>query len=56
LKQDKVKELKVYYSTYKNKETEEDKKTQSQKDYEQLLNYNNSDKRLYDYLNDFRID
>ncbi len=55
LKQDKVKELKVYYSTYKNKETEEDKKTQSQKDYEQLLNYNNSDKQLYDYLNDFRI-
>ena len=39
-----VKKLKLYYSTYKNKETEEDKKTQSQKDYEEFLKLDNEDK------------
>ncbi len=54
---DKKRELKIYYSTYKNKETVEDKKTQSQKDYEQFLRFNISKERkendLYSYLDDF---
>ena len=41
-----VKKLKLYYSTYKSKETEEDKKTQSQKDYEEFLKLDNEDQNL----------
>ena len=48
-----VKKLKLYYSTYKNKETEEDKKTQSQKDYEEFLKLGNEDQNLYSYLYDY---
>ena len=48
-----VKKLKLYYSTYKNKETEEDKKTQSQKDYEEFLKLGNEDQNLYSYLDDY---
>ena len=48
-----VKKLKLYYSTYKNKETEEDKKTQSQKDYEEFLKLDNEDQNLYSYLDDY---
>lgn len=48
-----VKKLKLYYSTYKNKETEEDKKTQSQKDYEEFLKLGNEDKNLHSYLDDY---
>jgi len=51
---DKKRKLKIYYSTYKNKETVEDKKTQSQKDYEQFLKFNANKVDLYSYLNDFR--
>ncbi len=50
---DKKRELKIYYSTYKNKETVEDKKTQSQKDYEQFLKFNVNEENLYSYLDDF---
>ena len=48
-----VKKLKLYYSTYKNKETEEDKKTQSQKDYEEFLKLGNEDQNLHSYLDDY---
>ncbi|MBQ6954738.1 MAG: hypothetical protein IJP83_01540, partial [Mycoplasma sp.] len=48
-----VKKLKLYYSTYKNKETEEDKKTQSQKDYEEFLKLDNEDLNLYSYLDEY---
>jgi hypothetical protein len=48
-----VKKLKLYYSTYKNKETEEDKKTQSQKDYEEFLKLGNEDQNLRSYLDDY---
>ena len=48
-----VKKLKLYYSTYKSKETEEDKKTQSQKDYEEFLKLDNEDQNLYSYLDDY---
>ena len=50
---DEKRKLKTYYSTYKNKETVEDKKTQSQKDYEQLLGFNENKDNLYSYLDDF---
>ena len=53
LSKNEVKKLKLYYSTYKNKETEEDKKTQSQKDYEELLKLNNEDKNLSSFLDDY---
>ena len=48
-----VKKLKLYYSTYKNKETEEDKKTQSQKDYEEFLKLGSEDQNLHSYLDDY---
>jgi hypothetical protein len=48
-----VKKLKLYYSTYKNKETEEDKKTQSQKDYEEFLKLGNEDQNLRSYLDNY---
>ncbi len=51
---DKKRKLKTYYSTYKNKETVEDKKTQSQKDYEQLLRVKENEDNLYSYLDDFK--
>ncbi len=50
---DEKRKLKTYYSTYKNKETVEDKKTQSQKDYEQFLGFNKNKDNLYSYLDDF---
>jgi len=50
---DEKRKLKIYYSTYNNKETVEDKKTQSQKDYEQFLKFNVNKEDLYSYLNDF---
>ena len=53
LSQIEVKKLKLYYSTYKNKETEEDKKTQSQKDYEELLKLGNEDQNLRSYLDGY---
>jgi len=51
---DEKRKLKIYYSTYKNKETTEDKKTQSQKDYEQFLRVKENEDNLYSYLDDFK--
>ena len=45
--------LKIYYSIYKNNETD-DKKTQAQIDYEQLLHINEDDKNIHDYLEFFQ--
>ncbi len=51
---DEKRKLKIYFSTYKNKETVEDKKTQSQKDYEQFLMLDKNKENLYSYLNNFK--
>ncbi len=42
LSDDEKRNLKNYYCTYKNNELDQSKKSQSQKDYEDLLNINNS--------------